>query len=67
MYVLSVEEKGRREEGGEKERKIVCEAGFPLTRPERGSFTGCTQRPNPESCLSGCGWISPRHRAARRG
>ena len=49
-----------------KERKIVYEAGFPLTQPGEGSFTGCTQRPSPESCLSGCGWISPRHRAARR-
>lgn len=38
MYVLSVEEKGRREEGGEKERKIVCEAGFPLTRPGEGEL-----------------------------
>ena len=49
-----------------KERKIVYEAGFPLTRPGEGNFTGYTQRPNPKSCLSGCGWISPKHGAARR-
>ena len=56
-------EGGRRRERG----RLCVRQGFPSLGQERGSFTGCTQRPNPESCLSGCGWISLRHRAARRG
>ena len=44
MYVLSVEEKGRREEGGKRGR-LCMRQGFPSLGQERGTSRGTLRDP----------------------